>query len=558
MALNAGERLHQLASLAREIGAPAIRREADELAQRISDGYFFVACLGQFKRGKSTLLNALVGSPVLPVGVAPVTSVITVLRFGDVLSARIRFTNGSERVVPVTDLARYVSEEENHENARGVAAAEVLIPSPILQSGVCLVDTPGLGSVFAENDVVTRQFVPHVDAGLFVLGADPPISGEELALIQQISSQVDRIVLVLNKADRLASHEVAQAREFARRVVSERLGRAIPDLFELSATEAAAGSIRRDWSRLVEALRDMAEQSGASLVQAAAQRGVARIYALLEATLEQEALSLRRPLDESRARLEVLGGTVRDAEVSLADLGPLLVAEERRLSVAFERLRERFIAVAVPAAREQCRAALAGMAKTSLRQRAYSIAQDIASKRIDEWRREIEPQAEALYRTAIERFVEIGRVFATRLASADASLSNVVAGSLDAPTLRARPRFFHTDLLALTGGGPVEWLADHLLSDASHRRSVTNAASAYVERLLESNGHRLANDLRERVRESRRVMESDLRRRLRDVLDTTARAYDRAREQHQLGNSAVQQSVRVIDERLVRLRQLLD
>ncbi|PYX52788.1 MAG: hypothetical protein DMG76_28115 [Acidobacteria bacterium] len=88
-------RLLRLAQLAEELGSGRIANEARDLANRISEGRFYVACIGQFKRGKSTLINALIGDPVLPVGFTPVTAVPTVIRFGDKRRARIQVGNGS-------------------------------------------------------------------------------------------------------------------------------------------------------------------------------------------------------------------------------------------------------------------------------------------------------------------------------------------------------------------------------------------------------------------------------------------------------------------------------
>ena len=63
---------------------------------------------------------------------------------------------------------------------------------------MCLVDTPGLGSVFAANTAVTQAFLPHIDAALVVVGADPPLAGEELALVEAVGHQVHNLILVLN------------------------------------------------------------------------------------------------------------------------------------------------------------------------------------------------------------------------------------------------------------------------------------------------------------------------------------------------------------------------
>ncbi len=94
-------RLRSLERIALEIGDEEVARDARDLASRVEEGRFHVACVGQFKRGKSTLLNAIVGAPVLPMGIAPVTSAITVLRHGETPTARVSFEDGRSAEVAV-------------------------------------------------------------------------------------------------------------------------------------------------------------------------------------------------------------------------------------------------------------------------------------------------------------------------------------------------------------------------------------------------------------------------------------------------------------------------
>lgn len=232
--------LEALERIARDLGAADAASEARASAERVHERRFFVACLGQFKRGKSTLLNALVGAPVLPVGVTPVTAVVTVLRHGRALEARVRTSHEPWRPVAVAELAAFVSEAENPENEKDVTGVEVFVPSPLLASGLCLVDTPGVGSVFEGNTAATRAFVPHVDAALVVLGGDPPISRDELELVSAVAKEVRDFVFVLAKADRLAGEELAQAKAFS----EQALGRVVPRRHPAAVRELDAPSIR--------------------------------------------------------------------------------------------------------------------------------------------------------------------------------------------------------------------------------------------------------------------------------------------------------------------------
>lgn len=256
-------RLSRLATLAEELAAEPVADEARELSARVAEGRFYVACVGQFKRGKSTLINALVGEPVLPTGFIPVTAVPTVIRFGEQLHARIRLDNGSWNDIPVSDLKQYVTEELNPENKKGIQGAEAFVASPLLSSGMCIVDTPGLGSVFSGNSAATQAFIPHIDAALVVVGADPPLAGEELTLVEAVGKQVYDLILVLNKADRTTDAERTAAANFTRQLLRKRLQHEIGPIFEVSAQERAENrGPLRDWDKLKEARQQLVDGSG--------------------------------------------------------------------------------------------------------------------------------------------------------------------------------------------------------------------------------------------------------------------------------------------------------
>src|ERR1700693_3016447 len=175
--------LEVLSLLAVKAQALTAASEASLLAARVEQDLFYVACVGQFKRGKSTLLNALVGETILPVGVVPVTSVVTGLRHGGSRAARVRFESGQWQEIDPSDLASYVSETENPENRKGVLAAEVFLPNPLLSSALCVLDTPVVGFIFDRSGAVPCFLTPHLEPSRAARGRNPPISGEELALV---------------------------------------------------------------------------------------------------------------------------------------------------------------------------------------------------------------------------------------------------------------------------------------------------------------------------------------------------------------------------------------
>ncbi len=544
--------LDALARLAVEAGAEDIAADAGALAERVGEGRFYIACVGQFKRGKSTLLNALIGEPILPTGVVPVTAVVTVLRHGSRRGARVRFAGNRWQAIDPASIAEYVSEERNPENEKGVAAVEVFVPSPLLASGMCLVDTPGIGSVFAGNAAATRAFVPHIDAALVVLGADPPISGEELTLVEEVARHVRDLIFVLNKADRLSDVERREASRFTERLLARRLERPVGPILEVSAAERLAGAgPARDWGALCRALERLAGQAGSALVRAAEARGLGLLVDRLLRELEEQRGALLRPLEESERRIEALRHCVADAERSMADLAYLFAGEQERLARAFAEQQDRFLARARPAALEELREAIVRAAERrgrALRRRALLLAQETSERWLDHWLKEEQPAAETMYRKAGERFVQLANGFLERLAASGVPALDHLPGALGPEVgFRAKSRLYYTELLPLVQPTPLERLLDLLRPRALALRALERDAGRYLEELLASNSTRIRNDLEERVLESRRQLEAEIHSRLRAVYASAERALALARARQAAGAQAVQAEIDRID-----------
>lgn len=560
--MNTG-RLRALERIARELNASTVAEEAHALAERAAEGRFFVACVGQFKRGKSTLINALTGANVLPTGTVPVTSVVTVLRHGEELSVRLRRAGTGWEPISPDDLPDYVTEERNPGNTKGVIAVEVFTPSPLLESGLCFVDTPGLGSVFAANTEATRDFVPHLDAALVVFGADPPISGEELSLVEEIARQVTTFVFVMNKADRVTGKECRDAAEFAARVLRERVPGAAHRLYVVSALERiATGKPTRDWSQLESHLRDLALSSGHVLVQSAVERGVARLGTRLRNILAEEVAALQRPIAETEERIRLLRQAADEAGRALWEVGPLFDAEMQRLAALFEQRRKEFIAASLQAGRQALSEAAA---RTDLRfgprvrAHLFHAASEIAREQVLPWLRSSEAEAAARYREATGRFAGIVNSLLERLRTSDTWAAIPLPSEVGGNGAHSAGRYFafntFSHIESPAGLVPaLEWLGDVLLPSSLTRRRAERAALAYYARLLVANAYRVESAIKQRLQDSRLAMESEIRYALKEVLEAAERGMEKARATQAEGVDAVRAAV----ARLEHLRSELD
>lgn len=555
-ATGVGEALEDLRTLATEGQAAVIADDAQHLIERIREGRFFVACLGQFKRGKSTLINALLDEPILPCGVAPVTSVVTVVRYG-ARRARVRIGTSSWHEIPITDIGQYVSESANPQNRKNVSGVEVFIPSPFLERGLCLVDTPGIGSVFAGNTAETRAFVPHIDAALIVLGGDPPITGDELELVETVCSSVGDVVFLLNKADRLDTAECIEARRFTETLLAERLSRPVR-LLEVSALERVqTGRATREWPQLTGQLEKLTNDAGTQLVARAAAREERLLIARLPRQFTEERDALLRPVEASEQRLQNLRRCAANAEQSLIEVSHLLNAEQERLMHRFDDDRARFVATALPELTSQLDAYL-GLAPSQPASRQRRDALDpvaaIAEAQVRAWLEGERTIAEAAYAAVTERFVEHANAFLDRLrTSGEFPEGALPPALLPESGLRARSRFH---FLAFTHqASPSMWtsLADRLRRESTRRRSIRAAAVEFARRLLEANGNRVIDDFYERMIESRRSVEGGLRRTLREIVGCADNAAVRANTIRQDGAQAIQAELHRINGQIARL-----
>jgi hypothetical protein len=553
-------RLLRLAAVAEELGADRVAAEARDLAARLSEGRFYLACIGQFKRGKSTLINALIGERILPTGFIPVTAVPTVIRHGAKRQARVQFRDGAWRPIAISELDQYVSEEHNPENAKGVTGAEVFVPSVLLATGMCLVDTPGLGSVFAGNTQTTQAFVPHIDAALVVVGADPPLAGEELALVETVGRQVRDLVLVLNKADRATDAERAAAVRFTQQVLAKRLRRPVGPVFEVSAAERLENrGPERDWGKLLAALTGLMEDSGQQLLQTACDRGVQRLGEQLLAVIGEEREALERPIEESERRITVMKETLAAAERSMREVEYLWMAEQHRLSDLFVTRHKEYVGSVLPSAMQEFEQALRSARRgrgPAYRRAIMRAAQDIAQRCVLPWLEAEQAEGEKEYRQAAGRFVRMANDFLEKLAEADMRELARLPHALDPETgFRTRPRYLFRDMIEIAQpASPLRWLADLVLGLVGARGVIANEGREFLRRLLEVNCSRVQNDVLNRMQESRGRLEVEVRKLLHDVSRIAVEALAHARAARAAGASTVSAARERLDrlERAVR------
>jgi hypothetical protein len=184
-----------------------LARRLSATRQRLSDPAVHVLVVGEFKQGKSSLINALVGAPVCPVDDDVATAVPTAVRWADVPYARVRYQGETDDIegdvveIAVEEVASYVTESANPDNRERLRLVEVGLPRRVLATGVVLVDTPGVGGLGSAHAATTLAALPMADALLFVSDASQEYSGPELDFLRQARELCPEVACVLTKTD---------------------------------------------------------------------------------------------------------------------------------------------------------------------------------------------------------------------------------------------------------------------------------------------------------------------------------------------------------------------
>jgi ribosome biogenesis GTPase A len=348
------------------------------LRERLTSERFQLAVLGQFKRGKSTVLNALLGQSVLPIGVVPVTAIPTFLESrngGTALKIRVTYTSGkAEEFEPQSPealrekLTAFVTEEANPRNVLNVARVDVFLPVELLERGVVLIDTPGVGSTHRHQTAAADAVLPECDAALLVVSADPPITEIEIDYLARIRQTVARLIVVLNKIDMIEPHEREKAASFLRNALVDHGLDPFTPIFSLSARDALRAKESGDaeafaasgFAELENHLIQFLASEKRETLNAAVARKAAALVAQLELEIEIELKSLRLPVEDLERCIATFDEASQRFEIERRSANDLLAGDRLRALQELETEAERLRVEARSALKRELGQALAG------------------------------------------------------------------------------------------------------------------------------------------------------------------------------------------------------
>ena len=288
---------------------------------RLADPGARVLVVGEFKQGKSMLINAVVNAPVCPVDDDVATAVPTEVRYAEnptltlIERAEPDSPEPRSRTVPIDHIGQYVA--EGGESQRLVERAEVGLPRSVLAGGLCLVDTPGVGGLDSAHGARTLSALPTADAVLFVSDAAAEYTESELAFLRRAREICPTVTCVLTKIDlypewrRIAELNVA-------RLSAAGISAWLLPVSSTLRTTAVAGedhqlNAESGFPALIAYLRDDVLANAGRLADRSSAHDVLAVTRQLTASMSAELAALRDP-DNSAALLAELAAATERVE----------------------------------------------------------------------------------------------------------------------------------------------------------------------------------------------------------------------------------------------------
>lgn len=225
-----------------------VRDRAEAARNRLKRERLKILVIGEFSRGKSTFVNALIGSPVLPSKVNPTTATINILRGAEPATATIDYLDGTNQVVelPPRKVNRFLDSIVTvaNDKAQAIRTVTIQVPGRLEKILADIVDTPGVNDLDQAREEVTFSYLRDADAAVMVLDASQPISESERTFLvdKVLGSDVNRIVFVVNKADEILYdgdlNDIERICEYVRTRLREHVGIEAPEVHAVASKAA--------------------------------------------------------------------------------------------------------------------------------------------------------------------------------------------------------------------------------------------------------------------------------------------------------------------------------
>jgi len=540
----------------------------EELREKIENNVFNLVVLGQFKRGKTSLINALLGAEILPTAIVPLTSIATILKYGETLNIKVYFNDGRVTEIEPATLTQYVTEKGNPKNEKDVQEVIITYPSPYLKDGVRLIDTPGVGSVYEHNTDVAYQYLPKSDAALFLLSVDQPVSKAELDFLKDVKQYSHRIFFLQNKADYVGSEDLSESISFSKKIIEECMGSEVK-IFPLSAKLALEGKLSGIKELLEKSflfefehiLNTFLMQEKGEVLLHSITNNLLRLLSQARFALELEMKSLFTPLEELQEKIKIFEKKKKEVLVEKDDFYLLLDGATKNIikNVLEEDLRafRQELILKVSEDFESSYGERSGMSLKDLREHLEEQVITEVKQAFTTWRGVEDEKLPKTFEEVCKRFITKIDETVDSLLKFSAELFAVPFDIVKAEAIWSTKSMFYYRFKDQPVG--IEIVASSLtllLPKFIGERIILKKVKEYLQRVIDRHTARVGCDFEERLDKSKLDFRWEMFERIEATIEGISKAIEKGISEKSKGEKAVEERKAVLVETEKKMNEI--
>lgn len=555
---NLTDHIKTLRELATTVARADFFRELDELELKLQQEKLYLVVVGLFKRGKSSVINSVLGKQLAPVAVTPVTAIVTLFEYSSEKNdAVIRFKDGRTEERKTDEVSRYVNEDENPANEKQVQVVSIFDNAPILKV-VSLVDTPGIGSSFEHNTATTLQFIPKIDAALFLLSADMPISRMDTDFLKELRKTVPKIVFVMNKKDLLSESDFRKLVQHNTQTIA-----AIMDLpaeqinfISVSAKEYEQGNEGNGINRLIGEIQSIATHEKPELLQKALLKRYRLLHQQLLMQMKLQSDSLLMPLHELKEKQERLDTSIALMQDQQNEFESIIKGKVNLLESQVNAVISKESAV-IKNDIFQKLDSLDDILKPDILSATQQELDHLLISRFESTKKELEQQTKEQFKTLLQQYSARSQTFLNELAT---HLHSLLGISFDMIADRFDLDVYTTFYLTLDSGigviRPEGFILNRLLPSSFRRKQLLNKLRKHYSDLIVRNSASIAYDLTYKIQESFRKFNYDLNNRFVELLESIQEIIEHTIQQKNKAEDLIDQDVKDLKEKIMKMASI--
>jgi len=317
-----------------------IEGKIKENIAKLQSEQIVVSVIGQFKRGKSSVINALLSEEILPISVLPLTAIPVFIYYGEKYELQIKTKKEVLNFKNIEEIKKvlfeFATEKGNPENKKEVEEIKLFYPSELLKNNIVLVDTPGVGSIYAHNTKAAEDVIPKSDIGVFVVSPDSPFSEVEMNYFKKVLPKIKTSFFVINKSDTVTEMDLEEVRKFYFNILDKIFNGDAKNYVFTVSSKTKAGI-----NELKEAIKSYIEVKKTEILIDVSKERIKEIFNLAKNEMGLILNSLKMPLKKLEENIGLFNDCLIDIE-SKADMinGNILIRKNKIVEYLENKITE--------------------------------------------------------------------------------------------------------------------------------------------------------------------------------------------------------------------------